>query len=303
MDRNQWEPEAQARGESPSLACASGSQGTPASARAFRGLNLGCGARFHPAWTNVDLHPQHSSILRQDIAGSLPFADGTFDAVYHSHVLEHLRREQAPALLHECLRVLCQGGTLRIAVPDLEQIARLYLDALGQAWSGDVAAEQAHHWHVLELYDQTTRERPGGTMVDVLRELPATAVAWYRLGADGTVIRNHLEAPAASIPIPSRWRRWTGRLGGWRERLARWLLRDAYALLAVGRFRRAGEVHHWMYDRVSLRRLLTEAGFVDFRVVGPAESDIAGWADFQLDVGPDGAPCKPDSLYVEARKP
>jgi len=73
--------------------------------------------------------------------------------------------------------------------------------------------------------------------------------------------------------------------------------------LQLGRFRRAGEVHHWMYDRVSLRDILTQAGFDRFRYVGPIESAIPNWIDYHLDATPDGDVCKPDSLFVEADKP
>ena len=58
-----------------------------------------------------------------------------------------------------------------------------------------------------------------------------------------------------------------------------------------------------MYDRVSLRELLTQAGFVHFRCVGPMQSAIPNWNDYHLDTTPDGAICKPDSLFVEADAP
>jgi predicted SAM-dependent methyltransferase len=56
------------------------------------------------------------------------FADATFAAVYASHVLEHLDFAHAlqPAL-REWHRVLVPGGTLYVAVPDLEVLARLFL--------------------------------------------------------------------------------------------------------------------------------------------------------------------------------
>jgi SAM-dependent methyltransferase len=258
-----------------------------------RYLNLGCGARFHAAWTNVDLHPQSPGVRRHDVTRPLPFDDAMFDAVYHSHVLEHLPRDRAPALLAECRRVLRPGGVLRVAVPDLEQIARLYLDALDR---GD---RRGHHWLTLELLDQAVRETPGGGMLTYLADAPAE-LAWWRLGADGTIIRRHLEQRPTAPPRPAWYRRL---VGGWRERLLRRLLGDEYALLQLGRFRRGGEVHHWMYDRRSLADLLTAAGFRDVRRVAHDESAILGWPTFGLDTRPDGTPAKPDSLYLEATRP
>lgn len=47
----------------------------------------------------------------------LPFADGTFDIVFHQGLLEHFRHPQAEALLKENIRVLKQGGYLLVDVP------------------------------------------------------------------------------------------------------------------------------------------------------------------------------------------
>src|SRR5438046_457333 len=96
----------------------------------WSGLNLGCGQRFHLAWTNLDLSPTDLAVRQYDVSHALPFDDGTFDAVYHSHVLEHLRRDRALPFVRECRRVLRPGGVLRLAIPNLEAIARLYLYAL-----------------------------------------------------------------------------------------------------------------------------------------------------------------------------
>ncbi len=268
-------------------------------------LNLGCGGRFHPAWVNLDLCPQNASVRRHDVATPLPFADRSFDAVYHAHLLEHLPRERAVPFLCECLRVLKSGGVLRVVVPDLEQIARLYLESLDTAWKGEPEARRRHTWAVLEMYDQVVRERPGGEMLAYLAQataLPAD-LAWYRVGADGAVIRQHLEhvEPAPPPGLLHRGRQLLR--GGWRERLIRWLLGREYDVLQAARFRQGGEIHRWMYDRQSLRELLTAAGFVAFRVVTAGESAIPGWADDHLDTQPDGAPAKPDSLYAEAVRP
>jgi len=82
-------------------------------------LNVGCGRRFHSDWVNVDLVPSDESVQVCDISKGLPFDDGHFDAVYHSHVLEHLHPKTGRELLAECWRVLKPGGVVRVVVPDL----------------------------------------------------------------------------------------------------------------------------------------------------------------------------------------
>lgn len=254
---------------------------------AWSALNLGCGSRFHPAWTNLDLNPADPLVQRWDVTQPLPFADEAFDAVYHSHLLEHLPRDRALPFLQECRRVLKPGGVMRLAIPNLEAIARLYLYTLEDAWFGDAEAAAQHRWLVTEMYDQTTRESPGGSM---LAQLEGCELARFRVGSDALADGGRLNG-----------RR--GWLASCRERFLRWLLGKDYPLLQLGRFRRSGEVKHWMYDRVSLRALLIEAGFERFRCVGPMESAIPHWNGFHLDTTPAGDVHKPDSLFVEAEVP
>ena len=66
-------------------------------------------------------------------------------------------------------------------------------------------------------------------------------------------------------------------------------------------FRTSGECHRWMYDRVSLKRLLERSGFSQIRVCTAFESHIESFASYGLDVVR-GQIRKPDSLYMEARK-
>ncbi|MDQ7834342.1 MAG: hypothetical protein RDU24_03075 [Humidesulfovibrio sp.] len=79
--------------------------------------------------------------------------------------------------------------------------------------------------------------------------------------------------------------------------------RDESDLLAIGRFRRGGEVHHWMYDRLSLGRLLGAAGFAGVCVCAAHESAIPDFARHHLDVTLDGRVRKPDSLFMEGVRP
>jgi SAM-dependent methyltransferase len=71
-------------------------------------------------------------IRRHDIRRGLPFGDGTVDALYASHTIEHLHRSEALALLRDAHRVLVPGGICRIVVPDLHAIVGWYLDHRAQ---------------------------------------------------------------------------------------------------------------------------------------------------------------------------
>jgi SAM-dependent methyltransferase len=261
-----------------------------------RYLNLGCGQRFHPEWVNLDLHPASHAVQFWDVQKDLPFPDGSFDVVYHSHVLEHFSKADGLRLLERCCRVLRPNGVIRIAVPDLEHIARLYLEALEKSLDGDPIWRRRYEWILLEMYDQTVRECSGGEMLAYLRRdpVPEREFVAARLGGEFQRLTRPI-VPALAPP----------RIPGLRNFLYR-----KFARLTLGRegirahdasvFRQSGEVHRWMYDRYSLARLLESAGFCNARAVGPSESCIPNWNDFRLDTEPDGSAYKPDSLYMEA---
>lgn len=248
-------------------------------------LNLGCGEHFSPDWTNVDLKGDDSQVIQHDLRKPLPFGDSSFSVVYHSHVLEHLSRPAGAAFVRECFRVLKGGGVLRVAVPDLERIARLYLESLDRAVAGDNFAAKRYEWIVLELIDQLAREQPGGEMLKYWRQnpMPAESFVFERMGHEARRVVERLRAKQNKVT----------------ERESSESPSDREA----AEFRARGEVHKWMYDRFSLGELLKQTGFIDPRVRSATESAIPDFARFHLDAGPDDAVRKPDSLFMEALKP
>lgn len=280
----------------------------------MKGLNLGCGSRFHPAWTNVDFVATDPSVQVHDLRRGIPFEACEFDVVYHSHMLEHFDPSSARLLLRDCFRVLKSGGTIRIAVPDLERIVRAYLEALEGALEGDEMWQHNYEWIMLELYDQTVREQSGGEMAAYFdrERIPNKDYVFGRVGAEA---QRAIEAAQARANLPDRVtareprRTIFHRLYKFlrdpiarREAVLRRVLGADYERLQLGRFRRGGEVHLWMYDRYSLAQALGEVGFQQPQAVGPAESRIPGWAAYQLDTEADGSVYKPDSLFMEAFK-
>jgi predicted SAM-dependent methyltransferase len=273
-------------------------------------LNLGCGSHYHPAWTNVDLQAVGQEVIGHDLRRPLPFQDASFDVVYHSHVLEHFGKIEGKNFLVECARVLRPKGVLRVAVPDLEQIVRHYLASLEKGLSGDVAAQRNYDWMMLELYDQTVRSRSGGMMKQYFHQqpLPNEEFVMKRVGAEGRQMLKRAQAGNGSprqkkesrAPKVFNFKAYPARL---RELGVRCLLGEKAEALEVGRFRLGGEIHQWMYDRFSLRRLMEEIGCRQIEQRDAKTSYIADWTRFNLDTEPDGTVYKPDSLFMEGVKP
>jgi predicted SAM-dependent methyltransferase len=272
-------------------------------------LNLGCGSRFDPKWINIDASSSSPFVRAHDLTKGLPFVDCSFRVVYHSHVLEHLPRKKALPFLQECHRVLEAGGTLRIAVPDLEQLVRVYLEALEKALRGEEEWKQHYEWAMIKLYDQSVREQSGGAMLEYLQRSTIPNEDFVcRWSGDARRIIQQSRSGSPKLPSHnSRIHRLLTRVRNAPELLRLLILRvllgpDGGVALSVARFRMSGEIHHWMYDQYSLANLLRQAGFEDARKVGPTESYIPSWADYHLDTDPNGTVYKPDSLYMEAIK-
>jgi len=89
-------------------------------------LHLGCGSRCIPGFVHVDLAEYPHVDHRRSVADLSPFADGSADLIYASHVLEYFDRQEAAGILAEWRRVLRPGGTLRLAVPDFPALVQVY---------------------------------------------------------------------------------------------------------------------------------------------------------------------------------
>jgi len=271
------------------------------------------------------MRPLGPQVQVWDVSQGLPFGSEQVDVCYASHLLEHLTRGQARALLVECFRVLRPGGIVRLAVPDLEAIVREYLDVVARADRGERAAIEQYEWITLELLDQLVRDTSGGEMERYLRSKAVNNADYVvaRIGPDatrsmglpsGTQFSSTASgaSPSGSLghsmsTVIRRTVRTIRSLGSSVHRvrmsLCKIVLGDkGEAAIREALFRRSGECHRWMYDRFSLRQLLEQCGFSDVRSCTAFDSRIAGFSSFGLDVV-DGKVRKPDSLFMEASKP
>jgi predicted SAM-dependent methyltransferase len=263
-------------------------------------LNLGCGQKYHPDWVNVNFYKSGEKVLVHDLNHPFPWADETFDVVYHSHVLEHFTKENAKKFLKECKRVLKPNGIHRVVVPDLEGIVNEYISNLYLARKGETSATDRYNWILYELFDQIQRNYSGGGMIEYWKKkpLPAKDYIIERMGSEvknlfqflesQSVLHNPAIAPKTlKVKIQDRLLAW---MGYTRE------------MAEIGKFRLSGEVHYWMYDEFSLSKLLEELEFRDYRRVSADESSIFEFNKYLLDIEDNGQVRKPDSLFMEAIK-
>lgn len=278
-------------------------------------LNLGCGNHFsnEKEWTNVDFVSTGKDVIAHNLLSGIPFDKESFDAVYHSHVLEHFLKVDGQKFIQECYRVLKFGGILRIAIPNLEQIISNYTQITEKlkANPNDAYLEACYDWIMLEMYDQTIRNHSGGDMVAFLSQdkIINEDFVLKRCGYEVSRIieyyktkKNLSESPKVfnnyQPPIKQRIINLFSFL---KRKLIEKLLTDEFKALQIGKFRLGGEVHCWMYDSISLTRLLKQTGFTDIKECNVKESSIENWNDFELETI-NGKVRKPDSLFMEARK-
>ena len=65
-----------------------------------------------------------------DVVKGLPVADAAVDGVYASHVLEPLALEDFRLALSNTFRMLKAGGTFRLVVPNMQDLAVYYLNRI-----------------------------------------------------------------------------------------------------------------------------------------------------------------------------
>lgn len=102
-------------------------------------LHVGCGIyapeKLHPTFRDgswhevrIDLDPQVKPDFVASITDLSPFADGTIEALWSSHNIEHLHDHEVMLALREFRRVLKDDGFALITTPDIESVAKLVVE-------------------------------------------------------------------------------------------------------------------------------------------------------------------------------
>jgi SAM-dependent methyltransferase len=117
-------------------------------------VNAGCGPKSNsrlPAYfrtwrqIRVDVEPANAPDLVTSIADLSAIPDGSVDAVWCAHCIEHLYAHEVPVALAEFRRILRKTGFACIVIPDLQAIAdwiaadRIH-ETIYQSASGPVSA-------------------------------------------------------------------------------------------------------------------------------------------------------------------
>jgi predicted SAM-dependent methyltransferase len=243
-------------------------------------INIGCGNHYHKEWINLDLY-NSKHIKKHNIKNKLPFGDNSVDVIYHSHVLEHLDKQEGAKFITDCHRVLKNGGVMRLCIPDLEQICIEYLNNLNIGYEKqDVNAIKRYRWNKLEMYDQVIRKKSGGNMINFIKE--------------GLVDKDYV-VKRSGDEMQFLFDNKT------QESFFKKILRKFYNIIKNSE--QKGEIHKWMYDKLDLKILLSEAGFKNFEIMKFNTSKIKEWNRYELDKSKNGDFArKPDSLFVEVTK-
>ena len=280
-------------------------------------LNLGCGSTYHKDWKNIDFISNSEYVQRHNLLKGIPLEENSVDILYHSHVLEHFSKEDGKKFIQECYRVLKRDGIIRIAVPDFEKIAREYIKNLESAETGDLSGIANYEWITLELFDQMVRNKSGGLISSYLSSsfLPNEEYIFKRWSSEAKMLRGALLEKENLKIDPAIEKKSKNESGIWkdiRKRIKKQILKivgnpmkkynpEDEDALQIGRFRRSGEIHQWMYDKYSLKKLLSEVGFSKIALKDGLNSEISNWEKYNLD-SIDGKVRKPDSLFMEAKK-
>ncbi|MBU0778112.1 methyltransferase domain-containing protein, partial [Patescibacteria group bacterium] len=136
-------------------------------------LHMGCGDVLLLGFINMDIRDE---VFPDKVSLVYPvdYADGTFDMVYASHILEHFPGKQTLNVLQEWVRILKRGGILRLSVPNFEALINIYkrtkdLDQIIGPLYGKQNYRYNYHNTVFDLK----------TLKGLMEKAGLTAVHWW----------------------------------------------------------------------------------------------------------------------------
>jgi predicted SAM-dependent methyltransferase len=91
-------------------------------------LHLGCGNIHLAGFCNVDILKTPAVDVISDISKLDNFRNDSIELIYSCHVLEHFSHVEAEQVLSRWFDVLKPEGEIRISVPDIDRIVKVYMN-------------------------------------------------------------------------------------------------------------------------------------------------------------------------------
>ena len=89
-------------------------------------VNIGSGRKPVEGWINTDIVWQADAYL--DVTKPWPVPSGSVDCIYADNVIEHVPLDVGREVFRHAYDALKPGGVFRLATPDVEAVARQYLE-------------------------------------------------------------------------------------------------------------------------------------------------------------------------------
>ncbi len=104
-------------------------------------LHIG-GKQKKEGWKILNIQPGEFVDHLGDISNLEQFDAASFEKIYGSHVLEHVRQQDVPKTLDGIRRILKPGGQFLVSVPDWDILCHLFINPL---------ALPEVKWHALRM--------------------------------------------------------------------------------------------------------------------------------------------------------
>jgi SAM-dependent methyltransferase len=157
----------------------------------------------------------------------IPFDVNSVDAIYSSHVIEHVEDKFIEIMFSECYRVLKEGSVLRVACPDAEFLYTM------SKFKSDYWQWRANDWFKSDLYIESSPPRDVDFLV---REIATSKLLGYKFSTN----KNDYIQQFDSMPM-----------------------NDFFEFLIAGlSFRRefpGDHINYWTFDKLS--QFLLSSGF------------------------------------------
>ena len=121
-------------------------------------LHLGCGERYLDGYIHIDIDDFEHIDYKTSVSDLKMIKNNSCDLIYASHVLEYFDLKEIDNVLLEWKSKLKKGGILRISVPNLQSLIKIYEKTKDSSY---ILGPLYGRWNVGEniIYHRTVYDR------------------------------------------------------------------------------------------------------------------------------------------------